>query len=133
MSVAAGGSTVTGALESRRQQASSPAEISWFTSERVQGFTALPARTEGSPQFTMASAAFAGLGAKVLVRDIKSTQDAAISDDAVRGMVQEAHDNGVRLIGYYWISADAESEAAHPNWACRVPDFDAMALVSVQI
>ena len=73
MSVAAGGSTVTGALESRRQQASSPAEISWFTSERVQGFTRLPATMEGSPQFSMAGAVFAGLGAKVLVSCILSS------------------------------------------------------------
>lgn len=119
ISVAAGGSTVPGALESGRQQASSPAEISWFTSERVQGFTRLPTAMEGSPQFSMAGAVFAGLGAKVLVRHVKTDQGSVMSDDAVRGMVQEAHDNGVRLIGYYWISADAESEAAHPNWACR--------------
>ena len=117
--VAAGGCAATGVLENGRQQASSPAEISWFTSERVQGFTRLPATMEGSPQFSMAGAVFAGLGAKVLVRHVKTGQSSALSDDAVPGMVQEAHDNGVRLIGYYWISADAESEAVHPNWACR--------------
>ena len=55
---------------------------------------------EGSPQFSMAGAVFAGLGAKVLVRHVKTGQGSAMSDDAVRGMVQEAHDNGVRLIGY---------------------------------
>lgn len=101
-----------------------PHDASWLSDERVHAFTRLGPRTVDTGVFARAGAEAARLGARVLVRHVKSNREPILSDAAVSAMVAEAHRAGVRLVAYYWLATDEAFGAAHPGQLCRTSSGD---------
>jgi hypothetical protein len=101
----------------------------WFVSARVHAHTRLgPARWHDKPQYQQASTIFKKLGASVVTRHVKSTEEAPSwptkvghgdPADHARKMIADAHAAGLRIITYYWDMSDAEMEQLHPEWVCE--------------
>jgi hypothetical protein len=108
----------------------------WFDGNRVQAHTRLAPRIwRDEPEFEHGNAILADLGAKALVRHVKTGDEdpwwpSAVptgpDDEPVLGdranliqpMVDDAHARGLRMIAYYWHMSDARIEALHPEWRC---------------
>jgi hypothetical protein len=97
----------------------------WLTRNRVKGHTRLSlAGWGGTPEFTRAGEAFAALGARVFTRHVKTGDELPWSRDVWQQMIDEAHERGLRIVGYYWHMAE-EAAAQDPSrsaWVCKDPD-----------
>lgn len=113
---------------------------SWFEDNRVQGHTRLSVQKWlGTPEFKNAASGFKQLGARVFVRHVKSaaedpwwygtvsqTPDNQIqletNSNPVKIMIDEAHQEGMKIIAYYFHSTDKTMATLHPEWVCKQPN-----------
>ncbi|HEY5220104.1 MAG TPA: hypothetical protein VIJ16_09870 [Gemmatimonadaceae bacterium] len=104
----------------------------WFDRARVQGLTGMGGVWVQRPVFKRTARAARALGATVLTRYVKWNSSAEFwaptglltpaGKIVVRDMIDEAHDNGVRIILYYWHEGDDAFAASRPQVYCRQPD-----------
>jgi hypothetical protein len=95
----------------------------WFKANRVKGTTRLRlAQWGGRPEFTQAAAGFQALGASVFTRHVKSGDEDPWRRDVWTQLIDEAHDRGLWIVGYYWHMAEAALAVSNPEWICRKPD-----------
>jgi hypothetical protein len=129
----------------------------WFVGNRVHGQTRLPfgARWDGEDEFTQAAAGFKVLGARVFTRHVKTGWEdppwptaepkrldgSPLSDGPreIRGVtvgpdrnvaqeiIDEAHDQGLKIVAYYWHMSEGSIACPHPDveerpkWVCKKP------------
>jgi hypothetical protein len=110
--------------------AAAEADIAWFDNSRVHAHTRLggPYKQSMTPaDYEHVMKNVRALGATVLVAHAKTGDETPSWElpasagpivQAVPNMVKAAHQQGIRLIAYYWISTDAASAQQHPDWIC---------------
>jgi hypothetical protein len=97
----------------------------WFRANRVKGHTRLNLRRwEGTPEFTQAAAGFKALGAGAFTRHVKSRAEDPWPRDIWQRLIDEAHAEEMRIVGYYWHMAEATlaEDPANLAWVCKDPD-----------
>jgi hypothetical protein len=97
----------------------------WFTSNRVKGHTRLGILQWGDdPNFTQAAAQFEALGASVYTRHVKSRDEPPWGRDVWQRIIDDAHGQGLRIVGYYWHMAEQAiaEDPANAAWICRAPN-----------
>jgi hypothetical protein len=128
----------------------------WFVRNRVQGHTRLRLSPQwhDTPQFKRAAEGFRAFGAGAFTRHVKSADEdpwwptalpigpdgAPLSDRdreingvlIVRGrsvageIIDEAHEQGLRIVPYYWHMTENSLAELYPDWVCRDPDGEPM-------
>ena len=112
----------------------------WFEENRVQGHTRLSIKKWlDTPEFINAADGFKQLGANVFVRHVKSGQEdpwwsstVPLTSDGlpkldnhpnlIEEMVADAHQKGMKMLAYYFISTDKTIAELHPEWLCKRPN-----------
>jgi hypothetical protein len=85
----------------------------------VTGWTRLAfSQWEGEQQFTQAAAGFQALGAGAFTRHVKTRDEDPWPASVWQQMIDDAHDRGLRMIGYYWHMSEA-ALAANDDWVCK--------------
>jgi hypothetical protein len=128
----------------------------WFVGHRVHGQSRLSFGKTPEWEFTHAAACFKELGARVITRHVKSaaedppwpTARPVLDDgrpysdeprvihgvtvepgrDVAKEIITEAHNQGLRIVLYYWHMTEASLSdpprpdlEQHPDWVCREP------------
>jgi len=103
----------------------------WYEAVRVSVHTRLSPRWRERPIFEQAEERLAALGVRELVRHVRTGAEGAwwpsavgasepwAEEDPVAGMVARAHEQGLRLVGYYRHMEDAARAEQQPDWLCR--------------
>ena len=106
----------------------------WFDGARVQGHTRLPLRyiSIDANEFYHAGASFKKMGAHVFTRWIKGSSEGAwwpskvgaIAPEAAdkniaKLIIDEAHQQGLRIIAYHRHMEDEAMAEQHPDWVCK--------------
>ena len=95
----------------------------WYLANRVKGNTRLRFRGwHDKPEFAEAAKGFKALGAGVLTRHVKSGDEGPWRPEDWQAIIDEAHDEGLKIVGYYWHMSEATVAAAHEDWICKEPD-----------
>lgn len=95
----------------------------WLTANRVKGHTRLRLASWGDePEFMKAAAGFKALGARVFTRHVHSGDEEPWPSAVWKHVIDEAHAEGLRIIGYYWHMSEAAIAAANVAWRCKEPD-----------
>ena len=95
----------------------------WLTANRVKGHTRLRRAAWGDePEFMQAGAGFRALGARVFTRHVHSGDEEPWLSGVWKEIIDEAHAEGLRIIGYCWHMSEAAIAAANVAWRCKEPD-----------
>ncbi|MFO0941142.1 MAG: hypothetical protein U0930_10270 [Pirellulales bacterium] len=102
----------------------------WFESSRVHLHTRLT-RSEAN-MGTKVAKSVKQMGANVFTRHVKSGDygpfwptkvgkpyTLAAERNFVAEMIEDAHSEGIKILGYYWITTDLAASEEHPEWLCR--------------
>jgi hypothetical protein len=94
----------------------------WFTGSRVHGSTRLGLNWASRAEFARAAEGFRSLGAKVMMRHVKTGGEdpwwQAQGPNVVKQAIDSAHEQGLHFIAYYWHISDTALARKHPEWAC---------------
>jgi hypothetical protein len=95
----------------------------WYTANRVKGHTRLRLAGWGDePEFAQAAAGFKALGARVFTRHVHSGDEAPWPPAVWKQVIDEAHAQKLKIIGYYWHMSEAAVAAENVAWRCKEPD-----------
>jgi hypothetical protein len=105
----------------------------WFDGHRAHLHTRL---AFGNAEYmgSRVGEAFRSVGVRVFTRHVKSGDGGpfwptkigkphplAVKRNYAAEMIDDAHQSGCRMIGYYWHMAEKSVEDEHPDWLCRDP------------
>jgi len=95
----------------------------WYTANRVKGNTRLSFRRwHDTPEFAQAAAGFKALGAGAFTRHVKTGDEDPWPGTVWQEIIDEAHAEGLRIVGYYWHQSEEALAALEAEWVCKKPD-----------
>jgi hypothetical protein len=89
----------------------------WFLANRVKGHTRLGFNAwHDKPEFAQAAAGFKALGAGAFTRHVKTRDEGPWPGDSWQDIIDEAHTEGLKMVGYYWHQTLVPHE---DDWVCK--------------
>ena len=102
---------------------------SWFNINRVHAHTRMTLQNESSPMFYNLASEFKKIGVKVFVRSFKiggegawwHSKEGTVAPEArtknvAKTIIDEAHNEGMKVIAYYRHMEDRYMQKLHPDW-----------------